>query len=114
MSKKNKFYIVEDIESYENYINIVIAKTSRQAKVMGAYQEATESLEKWTDLRVKAIKNGQTLWTEKEDGSKVWISVGGKGFVYTELKNQVDSVWELLIQELKAQNRYIEEEVDEY
>ena len=113
MSKKNKFYIVEDKENYEGYINIVIAKTAKQAKVRGAYQEATETLEKWTDLRVKAIREGQTLWTEKNDGSKVWISVGGKGFVYTDLKTQVDSIWDLLEQELKKQNRYIEEKEDE-
>ncbi len=105
---RNKFYIVEDKESYESYINIVIARNSRCAKVMGAYQEATETLEKWTDLRVRAIKGGQSLWTEKEDGKKVWIEVGGKGFVYTDLKPQVDSIWDLLEQELKKQGRYIE------
>lgn len=112
MAKKNKFYMVDDKENFEGYVNIVIAKTSREAKVLGAYTEATECLENWTDLRATAIRGGQSLWTEKEDGSKVWINVVGKGYVYTDLKPQVDSVWELFVKELKKQNRY-EEEKDE-
>jgi len=59
--RKNKFYKVQDKYDYEGMCNIVIAPTAREAKKIGAYCDATENLESWTHLEVKAIKGGMSF-----------------------------------------------------
>lgn len=107
---KNKFYMVQDKNDYEGLCNIVIASTAKEAKKIGSYCEATENLESWTDLEVKAIKGGMTFW--QEDQTKTF-EVGGSGFLYTDKEAQLDSWWDEFIKELKAQDRYIPEENDD-
>ena len=104
---KNKFYQVSDVENSEGMCNIVIAPTAREAKRLGSYTEATDDMECWMDLRVKAIKGGSCFWFGEDN--RVTIEVGGKGFIYTDEETQNDNFWNLFIEELKKQDRYIED-----
>lgn len=105
---KNKFYMVTDPYNSEGLCNIVIAPTARKAKVIGSYCEATENLECWTDLEVKAVKAGQGFFWQSAD--EFSFAVNGEGFLYTDLKAQLDSHWDLFFKELYAQKRYIKED----
>ena len=110
--KKNKFYMVQDKYNYEGICNIVIAKTAKEAKVIGAFGEATENAESWIDIEVKAIKSGAMFCTERE-GKRIDFFVGGEGFLYTDKEAQLDSFWYEFIEELKSQNRFeVEEDED--
>lgn len=105
---KNKFYMVYDKFLEGESCNIVIASTAKEAKEIGRNIEATEG-SAFTDIRVKAVKGGHLFWTE-EDGHRVEFFVDGSGYVYTDKEPQLDSWWDEFLKELKAQNRYIQEE----
>lgn len=103
---KNKFYVVYDKEAYEHVVNIVIASNVREAKMFGYYTDATTDINCWTHLRAKAIKGGERFSPFYD--SLNYIEVLGKGFVYTDLEPQIDTHWDLLINELKNKARYKE------
>lgn len=105
-TKPNKFFEVYDKDNDEGLINVVIAQNKKQAKVIGANTEATEGADRWTDLRVRAIKGGSSFWDNYE--RTVGFEVKGTGFVYTKEKPQLDSFFEILKKELKSQGRYQE------
>jgi len=94
----NKFYTVQGKKS--DYTNIVIASNFREAKRIGMNTEFTENVE-FLDLRVNAIKAGQGFY---QDEPEINFTIGGKGFIYTELKPQLCE-WKDFIHELERQNR---------
>jgi hypothetical protein len=104
---KNKFYQVSDPYDDEGLCNIVIAPNAKEAKKIGHGYDATE-VAKWVDLRVKAVKGGDSYWYEYDD--RDGFAVKGNGFVYTDLEPQRDHLFDLLKQELIKQNRFEERE----
>jgi len=107
---KNKFYKVYDKYCEEGLCNIVIAKDVKEAKRIGAFVEATECADRWTDIKVEAIKEGYMFFTDEY--RNFGFEVIGKGFVYTDLQPQVDSIFNLLENHLKENSRYKEYVMD--
>jgi hypothetical protein len=95
-------------DRYENGINIIIAKTAKEAKSIGANCDATDDTD-FIDIRVNAIKGEMSFHLYDKDFNEVTVKVGGKGYVYTEHKTQYCGLDNKFIDELKQQNRYIEE-----
>lgn len=103
----NKFYMVCGDDPQEDGINIVIAKTARQAKVIGANCDATDDVD-FIDTRVKAIKDGMIFYLHDKEFNEVHVEVGGKGYVYTNYESKFCGLDNKFIEELKKQGRYIE------
>ena len=104
---RNKFYMVWTSENNDDGVNIVIASNAKKAKVLGSYTDATETIDEWVNLRVKAIRQGLRFWQGDEDvGTRVDFAVIGDGFLYTDKKSQVDHLWNNFIEELTRQGRY--------
>lgn len=108
---KNKFYQVFDNGSSDYVVNIVIAKTAKEAKVLGFGFEATECSE-WCDVRAKAIREGFVYFNELIGSPEFEVfevkvdKPRRRVFVYTDLPAQVDHTWELFADELKKQGLY--------
>ena len=110
MAKKNKFYMVSGPDPQEDGINIVIAKTARNARNIGGNCDATDDVE-FIDVRAVAIQEGMIFYLYNKEGKEVHVEVIGKGYVYTNHKSQFCGIDNKFIDELKKQNRY--SEVDE-
>ena len=103
----NKFYMVYGDDPQEDGINIVIAKTAKEAKVIGANCDATDDVN-FIDVRVTAIKEDMIFYLHNEEFNEVHVEVGGKGYVYTDHKPQFCGLDNKFIEELKKQDRYYE------
>ena len=103
----NKFYTVYGEDKYEDGINIVIAQTAKEAKVIGANCDATDDTD-FIDTRVTAIKGGMIFYLNDKEWNEVHVEVGGKGYVYTDYEPQFCGSNNRFIDELKKQDRYIE------
>ena len=103
----NKFYMVYGEDKYEDGVNIVIAKTAKEAKSIGASCDATDDTD-FIDVRVKAIKDGMIFCLYDKEFNEVRIEVGGKGYVYTDYEPKFCGLDNKFIEELKKQDRYYE------
>ena len=104
---RNKYYLVKDKKDHEGFSNMVIASSIKEAKKIGAYTEATEDLENWTDLQARAVKGGDAFWFIDADDIKLNFMVGGEGFFYTDRPQQVDTKWDYFMNDLKFEGRFI-------
>ena len=104
--KANKFYKVTS-DCMDGYCLIVIAPTARKAHQLAFGAGGAEECS-FTDIRVNAIKGGENFTYDRAP----WFEVAGKGFVYTDAvpSPHVDEHWELFIQTLKLQGRYLDTE----
>ena len=99
---KNKFYYIYDISNCKGDISIVIAGTIKEAKKLYA---RTEGVNHWVNLRVKAVRGGDTFWY-RCGKTHYHFKVLGTGFLYTPLVGQVDLGWGKFLEELILQERY--------
>ena len=107
MAKRNKFYMVCGPDPQEDGINIVIAKTARDARNLGRACDATDDVD-FIDVRAVAIRPGMIFHLHDKEFNEVHVEVGDNGFVYTDHKPQFCGLDNKFIEELKSQERYIE------
>ena len=107
MAKRNKFYMVCGPDPQEDGINIVIAKTPRDARNLGGNCDATDDVD-FIDIRATAIRPGMIFYLHDKEFNEVHVEIGGKGYVYTDYEPQFCGLDNKFIDELKKQNRYYE------
>lgn len=109
---RNKYYAVSDKNNDES-TNIVIARTAKEAKKISGFNEGTENAESWIDLKVKAVKAGDSFWYDFGEG-RFDFYVGGEGFFYTDREPQLDSLWDYFINDLKYTGRFCKDDEELY
>lgn len=96
----NKIYTVG--HKCSEHVNIVVASSSKEAKLIGMNYEWTQDVD-YLDLRVKAVKGGNGFYNEYPEFE---FHISGKGFIYTNLQpHSMD--WEDFISELERQERLV-------
>jgi hypothetical protein len=107
--KQNKFYIVFDVSMPVQFYNVVIASSAKEAKYLGSYANDLEHTFRYTDIRVRAVREGMRFgYYSMKDKRLKTVLVTGKGFVYTHYeKGLVDTINDdiNLFDELKRLNR---------